>query len=124
MKFKLDENVDTRLIPLVQKGGHDVDTIRGEGLAGADDHAIYDACVRDGRILVTLDLDFSNPMRFPPGPTEGIIIVRPVRPVLPQIQATIASTLPELKKRPLEGKLWIIEPGRIRSYDPNEGDEA
>ena len=122
MKFKLDENVDTRLIPLVQEGGHDVDTVRGEGLCGADDHAIYDACVRDGRILVTLD--FSNPMRFPPSATQGIIIVRPARPILPQIRATIASTLPELKKRRPEGKLWIVEPGRIRLYDPGEGGEA
>ncbi len=124
MKFKLDENVDTRLIPLVQRGGHDVDTVRGEGLAGADDHAIYDACVREGRILVTLDLDFSNPIRFPPGPTEGIIIVRPPRPILPQVEATLVSTLPELKKRSLRGKLWIIEPGRIRLYDPHETTET
>ena len=69
MKFKLDENVDTHLIPLVQEGGHHVDTVRSEGLSGAGDHTIYDVCVRDGRILVTLDLDFSNPMRFPPSPT-------------------------------------------------------
>jgi predicted nuclease of predicted toxin-antitoxin system len=77
VKFKLDENVDTRLIPLVEEGGHGVDTVRDERLSGADDRTIYDACVRDGRILLTLDLDFSNPTRFPPGPTEGIIIVRP-----------------------------------------------
>lgn len=124
MKFKLDENIDSRLIPLVQKGGDDVDTVRDERLSGADDRTIYDACVRDGRILLTLDLDFSNPTRFPPGPTEGIIIVRPPRPILPQIQATLAAALPDLKKRRLAGKLWIVEPGRIRFYDPDEGTQA
>jgi len=92
VKFKLDENVDLRLVPLVEAGGYDVDTVQGEGLSGADDNSIYDACISADRILLTLDLDFSNPMRFPPGPTQGIIIVRPPRPILPQIQATLAAT--------------------------------
>jgi len=120
VRFKLDENLDARLVSLVQQGGHDVETVENEGLSGRDDNAIYDACLSAGRILITLDLDFSNPIRFPPAPTPGIIIVRPPRPVLPQIRATLAAALPDLKRRPVSGKLWIIEPGRIRLYDPNE----
>ena len=124
MKFKLDENIDSRLIPLMQTGGDAVDTVTDEQLSGADDYTIYDTCLRDGRILVTLDLDFSNPMLFPPGPTEGIIVVRPPRPILAQMQATLAAALPELKNRHLGGKLWIVEPGRIRLYDPDERRET
>jgi predicted nuclease of predicted toxin-antitoxin system len=122
VKLKLDENVDTRLVPLLEEGGHDVDTVRSEGLCGADDAAIYDVCQRTGRVLVSLDLDFSNPHRFPPAPTEGIIIVRPPRPVLPQVRATLAAALPQLKMRDLRGRLWIVEPGRIRVYDPHEAE--
>ncbi len=120
MRFKLDENLDPRLVPLVEQGGHDVDSVRSEGLSGGSDDVIYDACVRAGRILITLDLDFSNPLRFPPTPTPGIIIVRPPRPILAQIQATLAGALPDLQRRSLGGKLWIVEPGRIRLYDPDE----
>lgn len=120
MRFKLDENLAPRLIPLVEQGGHDVDSVRSEGLSGGSDDLIYDACVRAGRVLITLDLDFSNPLRFPPAPTPGIIIVRPPRPVLAHIQATLASALPDLRGRSLCGKLWIVEPGRIRLYDPEE----
>ncbi len=80
----------------------------------------YDACRREERTLVTLDLDFSNPLRFPPGVTEGIVVVRPPRSVLPMIRSTLASALPDLKSRPLKGRLWIVEPGRIRVYDPQE----
>lgn len=120
MKFKLDENLDPRLAPVVAEGGHDVDTVLAERLSGQPDEAIYRACLESGRILITLDLDFSNPFRFPPEPTEGIVVVRPPRPVLPLIRATLLAALPELRSRSLQGKLWIVEPGRIRQYDPEE----
>lgn len=122
MRFKLDENLDVRLAPLVEEGGHDVDTIRSEDLSGSTDDVVYETCIRAGRVLITLDLDFSNPVRFPPAATPGIIVVRPHRAILPQIRATLVATLPALKTRTLAGKLWIIEPGRIRVYDPEEGE--
>ena len=65
-------------------------------------------------------MDFSNPFRFLPDDTEGIIVVRPPRPILPAIEATLVSILPKLKTQPLKGMLWIVEPGRIRVYDPHE----
>ncbi len=79
MKIKLDENFDVRLVPLLAEGGHDVDTVPAEGLAGSADELIYEVCRADGRTLITLDLDFANPFRFPPEPTEGIVVVRPPR---------------------------------------------
>ncbi|MBN2294056.1 MAG: DUF5615 family PIN-like protein [Pirellulales bacterium] len=120
MKLKLDENLDRRLVPLLEAEGHDVDTVPAEGLSGLDDDAIYTACQVAGRALITLDLDFSNPFRFPPGDTEGILVVRPPRPVLPAIHSTLASILPQLNTQPLKGSLWIAEPGRIRIYDPHD----
>src|SRR5262245_46914342 len=72
-------------------------------LGGSADEVIYEACQADGRTLITLDLDFANPLRFPPGSTEGIVVVRPPRPLLPAIRATLLSALGELKSRPLTG---------------------
>ena len=117
MRFKLDENLDVRLAQLVAEGGHQVDTVRGEELSGSSDEAIYAACRGSSRTLITLDLDFSNPLRFPPEPTEGIIVLRPHRPVLPLIRAALLSVLSELRARPPRGMLWIAEPGRIRIHE-------
>ena len=63
MKLKLDENFDVRLVPELLKEGFDADTVIAEGLAGSPDETIYDTCKAVGRILVTLDLDFST-LRF------------------------------------------------------------
>jgi len=120
MRFKLDENFDLRLVPLLAGGGHDVDTVRAERLSGSPDGTIYETCRQTGRTLITLDLDFASLFRFSPEGTEGIVVIRPPRPVLPAIKATLESVLGELTSKPLTGVLWIVEPGRIRVYDPHD----
>jgi predicted nuclease of predicted toxin-antitoxin system len=124
LRFKLDENFDARLAPLLAEGGHDAGTVRAENLSGSADEIIYQTCVSAGRTLITLDIDFANPFRFPPEPTEGIVVVRPPRHALPAIRATLVSVLGELKSRPLKGSLWIVEAGRIRIYNPHDDDAS
>ena len=122
MKLKLDENLDVRLSAALTDAGHEAESVYEEGMSGASDDDIYQVCVREARTIVTLDLDFSNPFRFPPAPTEGTIVVRPPRPVLPMVRATLMSALPQLGSMQLSGKPCIVEPGRVRVYDPDETD--
>lgn len=124
MKLKLDENFDLRLAPELLKEGFDTDTVMAEGLAGSPDETIYDTCKAVGRTLVTLDLDFSNPLRFPPEDSEGIVVVRPPKAVLSSIRATLWSVIAQLKTGAVKGKLWIVEAGRIREYDPDDAGGA
>ena len=64
MNLKLDENLDARLAALLRRSGHEVATVRDQGLAGIDDQALYAHCGSEARILVTLDLDFANVLNF------------------------------------------------------------
>ena len=50
----------------LRERGHDVSTVPEEELCGAEDQAVFVAASEEQRTLVTLDLDFSNPIRFPP----------------------------------------------------------
>ncbi len=120
MRFKLDENFDARLALLFAEAEHEVDTVLDENLSGSSDETIYHVCRNTGRVLVTLDLDFSNPLRFPADQTHGIIVVRPPRPVLQLVRSTLETALRALKSKPIKGKLWIVELGRIRVYTPSE----
>ena len=120
MRFKLDENIYTRLAAWLKSKGHDAETVETEGLTGSEDNLIYSTCVQEKRALVTLDLDFSNPLRFPPQATEGVVVLRPRRPTIALITAMLTGLLPSLEMNPLHGRLWIVEPSRIRVYEPDQ----
>lgn len=59
MIFKIDENLPADAAALLREHGFDTDTVNDEGLLGANDDVIASAAVREGRVLITLDRDFS-----------------------------------------------------------------
>lgn len=122
MKFKLDENFARRTIEIFAKEGFDVDTVSEEGLNRCSDQVIFETTKREERILITLDLDFANPLRFPPNETSGIVIIRSSRnPTLSMLETLVADFLKfwkseEGKASRETSKLFIVEAGRIRIY--------
>ncbi len=76
MKVKLDENVSAVLAMPLRKLGHDVDSVIEERLSGADDDVVWTAAQNEGRLLITLDLDFSDIRKFTPGSHHGLILIR------------------------------------------------
>lgn len=118
MKFKLDENFGFRSVQLLTEAGHDVHTVLDEDLSGANDQAIFRACMQEGRCLLTLDLDFTDVTRFPPHESAGIAVLRfPRNPSLGMIESLVWDMLKVLRVEEISGRLWILEPGRIRFHD-------
>lgn len=76
MRLKLDENLGTRGRDLFLQAGLDVVSVPEEGLSSATDRALIDLCRSERRCLVTLDLDFSNPLRFKPSDYAGGAVLR------------------------------------------------
>ena len=60
MKFKIDENLPAEYVLVLRNSGLEADTVGDEALSGADDVTVFDLCQKENRMLVTLDLDFSN----------------------------------------------------------------
>ncbi|MGH3085958.1 MAG: DUF5615 family PIN-like protein [Rubrobacteraceae bacterium] len=120
MKVKLDENLGNRSIELFGLAGHDVVTVEEQNLASAPDRALIGVCREESRSLVTLDLDFSNVLVFPPSDFAGIAVLRVPHPVtLDALHEHVRTLLRVMETRELAGKLWIVETGRIREYAPD-----
>jgi len=121
MQVKLDENLGERGRHAFTEAGHDTTTVADQGLAGAVDPRVIEVCQAEGRCLVTLDLDSSNPFRFPPEEYAGIAVLRlPRRPTPNDVDRTVQALISGLAQDSIVGKLWIVEPHRIRKYEPDQ----
>jgi predicted nuclease of predicted toxin-antitoxin system len=122
MRLKLDENLGQRTSEVFKRQGHDVLTVPEQKLASASDRVLIEVCRHEHRCLVTLDLDFGNPLLFHPAANAGIAVLRlPARPSHQDL-LDVAETLAEaLAREPVEGKLWIVQKGRVREYQEEEG---
>jgi predicted nuclease of predicted toxin-antitoxin system len=83
VKFLLDENLSHRHAARLRANGHDAVAVVEESLAGASDSAVRSAAAKSGRVLLTLDADFGNIVRYPPKGTpasSGCVSIRQAKP--------------------------------------------
>ncbi len=117
MKFKLDENLPELVRESLGEYGHDTHTVADEGLAGAQDETVLQACVFEDRILITLDLDFSDIRAYPPGSYPGIWVLRPAKQTFKAIDALGRAGVRLSLVERVRGQLWVIDEKRVRIRD-------
>lgn len=121
MKFKLDENLGKSLAEVLRQAGHGVATVPDQKLFGVEDRTLIETCHREGRCLITLDLEFGNPFLFKPSDYPGIVVLRlPPRPTGQDLADAMQTLVGGLDRESVIGKLWVVQRGRIREYQPEE----
>ena len=114
MKFKLDENLSPSLAAMFTVVGHEAHSVVQQALGGQPDERVIDVCCREQRALITLDLDFSNILAYPPAKFTGIVVLRLADQAHITVEAAIRRVLDLLPQEPVIGTLWIVEDRRIR----------
>ena len=114
MRFKIDENLPVEAAEILRAGGHECHTVYDERLGGAPDSLVYERCRRERRVLVTLDLDFSDIRAYPPHESPGIVVIRPTELDRDHVIRLFHKTLAAVDRDDVTGALWIVEEDRIR----------
>ena len=77
MRCKIDEHLPLEIKDLLVQHQHDSVMVAEQGMAGCIDPDLAQVCQKEGRALLTLDLDFSDIRTYPPEDYHGIVVFRP-----------------------------------------------
>ncbi len=122
MRFKLDENLDARWRVPLEEAGRQVSTVAEEALEGTEDRTLAEICRSLSLCLITADLDFSQILDYPPARYAGLIVLRHPHPTLAKMLELVRQVALTVAHESPAGRLWIVEPGRIRVHESGQSD--
>ena len=109
MKFLLDEDVPVKLLKALNAAGHDATRV----VLSSPDPVIAAQARDEGRILVTLDKDFTNKSLYPPS-RFTIVHIRIHPPYAEEIIEAFLRVLATLPPEPFTGLLLLDRAGSLR----------
>lgn len=117
MRFFADHCVPNSVARALEAAGHEVMRLRDHLPQDTSDEAVISTAQRLGAVLLTLDSDFVDIVRYPPAQYGGIVVLlvhsRPQ--LLPQALALLTEWLAMLEgQEALRGKLCLAEAHRLR----------
>jgi predicted nuclease of predicted toxin-antitoxin system len=116
--LKLDENLSSYLKPALISLQHDVSTAADQDLLSQPDTAIAAAANGEGRTLLTLDLEFADLRKYPPGSHPGIILFRPRSFGPLAVNRFVEEFVRGANLEMFAGCVAVVEPARVRVRRP------
>lgn len=118
MKLKLDENLSRHLKPVLLELGHDVLTAADENLLSHPDTEIAQAAKDEQRMLMTLDVEFADLRKYPPGSHPGVILFRPLSLSPISVNAFITDFVRRTDLDKLVACVAVVDPVHVRVRYP------
>jgi predicted nuclease of predicted toxin-antitoxin system len=114
VKLLLDENLSSTQAQWLREDGFDAVAITELGLSGAPDERVREVSIEQGRVLVTMDADFANILRFPPAGTPGVLRLRIHPPTEAAIREQLRVALEILKNTDINACLAVSHGRALR----------
>jgi len=118
LRVKLDENLGRSHVEVLRNAGYEADSVNDEGLSGMSDSALWEHVLKEGRLLVTLDTDFSDVRRFPLGSHPGILLLRSKSNGARPVSDILVRVLKEQALESIRGCLAVADEMHTRIRRP------
>lgn len=116
MLFLLDEQLSPRVAAALRAEGHDAISVFELNLAGQPDEVIYGVAQKEGRVVVTQDLDFNAIQRLSALNSEGVMILRANQPSPKAILALLRRFICEYGGVNMRGRVASV--GSTTRFNP------
>lgn len=114
MNFITDENIFVPIVEKLRKMSHDVFDIKEQNLTSIDDLDIYKIALEQNRVLLTMDKDFSNILKYPPGNHPGIVALKLYRLTVATPTNIFLNAFKSLSEKDITGNTVIIDRFKTR----------
>jgi len=104
-----------RLLRFLRSLGHDVARVNELLSPTASDEAIVAAATREGRSILTQDLDFSAVVALSGRTVPSVISLRLSSSRVERVNAVLQEVLPDVEQDLLQGAIMTVQDGRIRA---------
>lgn len=114
MDFLADENVFLPIVRELRRLGNDVLDIKEQNLTGIADPDVYQMAVDQKRVLLTMDKDFTNILKYSPGTHPGIIVLKLYRLPVTTTTNIFIHAFNALNETDILGNIVIIDRFKTR----------
>lgn len=115
MRLLTDLHVSRRTVEALQRFGHDVSTVAEALAPTATDQEIVDEAIRDDRVIVTQDLDFSALVAVSGRSVPSVVSLRLSSSRVEVVNARLELVLLALESELNAGAIVVVEDVRVRS---------
>ena len=114
MKFLADMCISVSIVEFLRENGYDVVRLSDENLEKLPDTEVFEKAVRENRIILTFDLDFSEIVSKSEGSTISVILFRLHNTRSHFVMERLKQVLFESSDNLEKGSVIIIDDHRFR----------
>jgi predicted nuclease of predicted toxin-antitoxin system len=114
VKILADQHISPRTVQFLQSLGHDAVRVSERLPANASDQTVLALARREGRAVLTQDLDFSVLVAAAGESQPSVITLRLESPRVERVNEVLLSALPKLADSVGQGAIVTVEDTRVR----------